>query len=85
MLTAGWQPLRLATSHSTHPHSHSTYAKKVTVSVLYSYEKLSGHIKTAIFGNGPERGQFFFALLAQEAGARKTRLAHRRLGTAILG
>ena len=54
----GARPQRSWTHHARSENS-STNAKKVTVSVLYWYEKLSGS-QPAIFGTDPERGRIFF-------------------------
>ena len=42
-----------------HPITLSTYAKKVTVSVLYSYEKLSGVTNRESLGLAPQGANFF--------------------------
>ena len=60
-LTRGWQPSAFATLLLLHPSTLSTYAKKVTVSVLYSYEKLSGLTNRESLDLAPKGANFFFA------------------------
>ena len=62
-LRSGCDRLAGLTERAAHHWSLSTYAKKATVSVLYWYEKLSGHLTDNLW-NRPRKGPIFFCPLA---------------------